>query len=399
MTKIKGFWKIIANGEPEIDFYSFSVGLELLGAPYSDLQAMKLFQSLDLRANGLVEFQAFINWMYGLGRHVDRAKLLTTLECVCGAREWEEDLQLKENENGTGLPFYTFEANTYESKPSQTEDQNARIPFKLSSINWNSSNDEEITLIANDKNVNLTIGKKGKKKSYGRTRPPGPQKTASSSVKDEIMDTKDESDEDEKKGADDLEDAGHELLVPTEVEHGVRVPKNLKMFDKLFTERLQDKREMFDTLFRPCFPNEQNVVSIIVMGPGETGKSAMLNKFVKGVFQHEYDPTITDHFRKSFVVDEESAVLEITDTAGQEEFASMRYEWLRDGVDVLVITFTRASKLSFLQWKEQLKIAQRMLFDVVWDSHHMRYRIQPRDVPLIAVATKADLYEDELEVV
>ena len=41
----------------------------------------------------------------------------------------------------------------------------------------------------------------------------------------------------------------------------------------------------------------------------------MLNKFFKGAFPHEYDPT---------------------DTVEPEEFASMRYEWLRDGVDVLL---------------------------------------------------------------
>ena len=42
------------------------------------------------------------------------------------------------------------------------------------------------------------------------------------------------------------------------------------------------------------------MISVIAMGPGESGKSAMLNKFVEGVFPH--------HFRKSF---EE----EITDAA------------------------------------------------------------------------------------
>jgi GTPase KRas protein len=38
----------------------------------------------------------------------------------------------------------------------------------------------------------------------------------------------------------------------------------------------------------------------------------------------EYDPTIEDSYRKNTVVDDTPAVLDILDTAGQEEYASMQ---------------------------------------------------------------------------
>jgi GTPase SAR1 family protein len=36
------------------------------------------------------------------------------------------------------------------------------------------------------------------------------------------------------------------------------------------------------------------------------------------------DPTIEDSYRKQVVIDDETALLDILDTAGQEEFSSMQ---------------------------------------------------------------------------
>ena len=45
-------------------------------------------------------------------------------------------------------------------------------------------------------------------------------------------------------------------------------------------------------------------------------KSVLINKFVKDVFVHDYDPTIQDHARKQILVDDEPELLDILDTAG-----------------------------------------------------------------------------------
>lgn len=47
-------------------------------------------------------------------------------------------------------------------------------------------------------------------------------------------------------------------------------------------------------------------------------------KFCKGKFVERFDPTIEDAYRQQAEVDGEARMLEIYDTAGQEEFSSLR---------------------------------------------------------------------------
>ena len=42
-------------------------------------------------------------------------------------------------------------------------------------------------------------------------------------------------------------------------------------------------------------------------------------------FVDEYDPTIEDSYRKQVVIDGETCLLDILDTAGQEEYRSVAY--------------------------------------------------------------------------
>lgn len=43
-------------------------------------------------------------------------------------------------------------------------------------------------------------------------------------------------------------------------------------------------------------------------------------QFIQSHFVDEYDPTIEDSYRKQCVIDEEVALLDVLDTAGQEEY-------------------------------------------------------------------------------
>lgn len=61
-----------------------------------------------------------------------------------------------------------------------------------------------------------------------------------------------------------------------------------------------------------------------MLGGGGVGKSALTIRLVTDNFLDEYDPTIEDSYRKTCMIDQEMAMLEILDTAGQEEFSSMQ---------------------------------------------------------------------------
>jgi hypothetical protein len=65
----------------------------------------------------------------------------------------------------------------------------------------------------------------------------------------------------------------------------------------------------------------------VVLGSGGVGKSALTFRLITDNFVTEYDPTIEDDYRKAINIDGQVERLDILDTAGQEEYNSMRDMW------------------------------------------------------------------------
>ncbi|XP_014109932.1 PREDICTED: ras-related protein Rap-2b isoform X2 [Pseudopodoces humilis] len=76
---------------------------------------------------------------------------------------------------------------------------------------------------------------------------------------------------------------------------------------------------------------------VVVLGSGGVGKSALTVQFVTGSFIEKYDPTIEDFYRKEIEVDSSPSVLEILDTAGTEQFASMRDLYIKNGQGFILV--------------------------------------------------------------
>jgi GTPase KRas protein len=92
-----------------------------------------------------------------------------------------------------------------------------------------------------------------------------------------------------------------------------------------------------------------------------------------------YDPTIEDSYRKQVEIDGEICLLDILDTAGQEEYSAMRDSYMRSGQGFL-LAYSITSRTSFDEigaFREQIKRVQ--------DSE---------TVPMVLVATKSDLEAD-----
>lgn len=77
--------------------------------------------------------------------------------------------------------------------------------------------------------------------------------------------------------------------------------------------------------------------TILVLGDGGVGKSAVTLRFVTNGFSEEYEPTIEDFYRKNVQVDNIVSTLEIIDTAGQEEFHSMLDGWIRAANGIMLV--------------------------------------------------------------
>jgi len=121
---------------------------------------------------------------------------------------------------------------------------------------------------------------------------------------------------------------------------------------------------------------------LVIVGGGGVGKSSLTMQLVSNQFVDEYDPTIEDSYRKELVVDDETAMLDILDTAGQEEFSSMQDQWMRDGKGFLLV----------------YNITSRPTFDEVSVLHDKILRTKEQSkVPIVLVGNKCDL-KDERQV-
>jgi len=54
---------------------------------------------------------------------------------------------------------------------------------------------------------------------------------------------------------------------------------------------------------------------LVVLGGGGVGKSALTIRLVTDNFLDEYDPTIEDSYRKQVQIDNQTALLDVLDTA------------------------------------------------------------------------------------
>ncbi|KAF9339525.1 Ras GTPase, partial [Linnemannia elongata] len=115
---------------------------------------------------------------------------------------------------------------------------------------------------------------------------------------------------------------------------------------------------------------------LVVVGGGGVGKSALTIQFIQSHFVDEYDPTIEDSYRKQCVIDEEVALLDVLDTAGQEEYSAMREQYMRTGEGFLLV----------------YSITSRNSFEEISTFYQQILRVKDKDVfPIILVANKCDL--------
>ncbi|PAV16100.1 ras [Pyrrhoderma noxium] len=94
---------------------------------------------------------------------------------------------------------------------------------------------------------------------------------------------------------------------------------------------------------------------LVVVGGGGVGKSALTIQFIQSHFVDEYDPTIEDSYRKQCVIDDEVALLDVLDTAGQEEYGAMREQYMRTGEGFLLV-YSITSRSSFEEIKYERQV-------------------------------------------
>jgi len=115
---------------------------------------------------------------------------------------------------------------------------------------------------------------------------------------------------------------------------------------------------------------------IVVLGAGGVGKSALTLRLISDEYAQDYDPTIEDSYRKQVQIDNKPALLDVLDTAGQEEYSSLQDQWIREGDGYLLV----------------YSITEQNSFDEVTNLYEKIVRIKDtEDFPLVIAGNKCDL--------
>ncbi|KAI6651672.1 Ras-related protein R-Ras2-like [Oopsacas minuta] len=115
---------------------------------------------------------------------------------------------------------------------------------------------------------------------------------------------------------------------------------------------------------------------LVVVGSGAVGKSALTLQFVQSEFIEDYDPTIEDTFRRQCAIDEQVVMLDILDTAGQDEFSAMREQFFQYGEGFLLV----------------YSIIDRQSFQEIEKLNYHINRVKNKDnLPKILYGNKGDL--------
>jgi len=125
-----------------------------------------------------------------------------------------------------------------------------------------------------------------------------------------------------------------------------------------------------------------SLYKLVLVGLGGVGKSCLTIQFISQRFVDDYDPTLEDSYRKQVTVDGEECVLDIFDTAGQEDFSAVRDQYMRTGDGFLCV----------------YSITYAVSFNEVQHLHDHILRVKDAEkVPFVLVGNKCDL-ESEREV-
>jgi len=128
--------------------------------------------------------------------------------------------------------------------------------------------------------------------------------------------------------------------------------------------------------------------NVVVMGTGSVGKSALVVQFTTNTFVEDYDPTVEDSFRKDVLVDGKTSVLDILDTAGQEEFESLYDRWVRPAHGFLLM-YSLTLKATF----EEVQVLKDKIVRIK-DTMAEATGTEEAVIPMVLVGNKCDLEQD-----
>ncbi|KAL0490517.1 Ras-related protein Rap [Acrasis kona] len=136
--------------------------------------------------------------------------------------------------------------------------------------------------------------------------------------------------------------------------------------------------------------DQSEEIKLVVFGSGGVGKSALIVQLIQGVFVECYDPTLEDSYRKELTIDGREVVLDILDTAGQEEFHTLRDQYIRHA-EGYVIVYSINNRNSFDEVETFIK---QIL--TTREVEEEQFPNAASEAAIVIVANKCDLENERL---
>mmetsp|Transcript_34740 Transcript_34740/g.59551 ORF Transcript_34740/g.59551 Transcript_34740/m.59551 type:complete len:187 (-) Transcript_34740:3-563(-) len=120
--------------------------------------------------------------------------------------------------------------------------------------------------------------------------------------------------------------------------------------------------------------------TIVVVGSGGVGKSAVTLRFIRDEFIAIYEPTVEDAYRKHVETDGYIGIVEVIDTAGTEQFKSMRDLYYKNSDGFLLVC----------------SVDSPSSFDEVCEIRDQILRVKNQEnIPVVLAINKTDLPKDQ----
>ncbi|XP_038228997.1 rho-related GTP-binding protein RhoF isoform X1 [Dermochelys coriacea] len=129
----------------------------------------------------------------------------------------------------------------------------------------------------------------------------------------------------------------------------------------------------------PPAPSGRKELKIVIVGDGGCGKTSLLMVHAKGAFPEKYAPSVFEKYTTSITVDNKEVILNLYDTAGQEDYDRLR-PLSYQNTNMVLICYDVMNPASYdnvlIKWYPEV-------------SHFCR------GVPLILIGCKTDLRKDK----
>lgn len=119
-------------------------------------------------------------------------------------------------------------------------------------------------------------------------------------------------------------------------------------------------------------------IKAVVVGDGAIGKTCLLSAFTSNRFPETYVPTVFENTSRTMMVDGRGVILNLWDTAGQEDYDNMR-PISYPGTDIFLVCFSLDSNTSYENVRSK------------WIPE---IRTHANGVPFVLVGLKMDLRVD-----